>query len=223
MGSTHRLSALISFLVIGLCRTAEALSIGRSGFSAAAKVEGFEGIVNGTNLAIQTPYIFPSGVSLTGPVPSISGTFGPYIVGDGFFGLLGGQDVPDGAAYLGQAAPDNRTGPLVFTFPTPVYRAGAYICIAVPPSTPNASVIMEALNSAGQVLESATISDISPAEWSSDFVGIQNSGMIAQLEFVGDESGVLRIDDLTFEVPEPSSLAILTSGLFLLSQRRRHK
>ena len=207
------LAAILSCL---LSNFVQAASVGRSSFSAAAKVEGFEGIVNGTDLAIQTPYAFSSGVRLTGPTPSIAGTYGPYIVGDGFYGLYGGEDVPDGVAYLGQANPDLFTGPLVFTFASPVYRSLRYVCTTDPPYNPTATVIMEALNSSGQLLESATISGVSPTQWSSHFVGIQNSGMIAQLEFIGDKSGVLRIDDLVFEVPEPASIALLTWGLLLL-------
>ena len=110
------LAAILSCL---LSNSVQAASVGRSSFSAAAKVEGFEGIANGTDLAIQTPYAFSSGVRLTGPTPSIAGTYGPYIVGDGFYGLYGGEDVPDGVAYLGQANPD------LF------YRAACiYICVS---------------------------------------------------------------------------------------------
>jgi hypothetical protein len=216
----HRYCALISLIVIGICCKAQA-TIGRSAFSANATVEGFEGIVStGNNLAIQTPFIFPSGVALTGPSPSIEGSFGPFVVTGGFFGIGGGADIPDGVAYLGQSNPNDLTGPLVFTFPTPVLRAGAFASTTDPPNNPHATVIMEALDSHGNVLESATISSVSPSQWASNFVGIQNSAMISQLEFIGDRTGVLRIDDLTFEVPEPSSLAILASGLFLISRRR---
>jgi hypothetical protein len=204
-------------------RSALGMPIDRSAFTAAATVESFEGIVNNTDLAIQTPFHFPSdsAVTLTGPVPSISGTFGPYIVGDGFFGLSSGQFVPDGKAYLGQSNPNLDTGPLEFTFATPMLRVGALFATSTPFDSSPASVTLEAIGANGTLLESVSVTGVQPQAWATDFVGIQRGEGIARLIVAGNKQGVLRMDDLTFEaLPEPSGIALAAVALLLISRQK---
>ena len=186
-------------------------------FSSGAVVEGFEGLNRpyppsaGVNLP--TPFTFPSGVVLTSPAPNRTDSFGPFIVDNGgFFGLYPGEFVPAGTAYLGQAAPNLLTGPIVLTFASPQRRAGALVAFA---ELPNTTLTISALGAGGVVLESITQSGVTPERWAGNFVGFEREEGIAALSFAGDGSGVLRIDELTFEgaggpaqVPLPGALGL---------------
>jgi hypothetical protein len=70
------------------------------------------------------------------------------------------------------------------------------------------------------VLESQIISNASPTAWSSNFVGIERPELISSVIFTGDTNDVLRIDDVTFEVPEPSGAVIPIAIAFVVWCRR---
>ena len=219
MASAYRFCGLI-FGLLGLSYNTQASIIAQPVFSPTATVESFEGIAGqGNDFPINTPFSFSTGVVLTGPVPSSAGSFGPFIVEGGFFGLGGGV-APHGAADLGQANPNLLTGPLEFTFATPVLRG----CVRIHHGYVKR---FECNRDHASDKFQRTVARIRhDFEYLTNTMVIQFCcnpcpEMIAKLKFVGDTGGVLRIDDLSFEVPEPCGLSLLTSGLLFVLQRRR--
>ena len=223
-------AALFSIVATG----ARANPVLRSAFTAAAKIEGFEHLnrpsVPDAAANLPTPFVFPSGVTLTAPAPNRHDTSGPFIVDNGgFFGLYPGEYVPDGTAYLGQANPNIFTGPLVFTFSTVQLRVGALIAVATP-ETPNSFVTMSVYGTDDKLLESITTRGVQPPAWATNFIGLERAEGIKKVVFSSDGSGVLRLDDLTFQVvPLPrgfwlgiSSLpAVATTVRFRKRRQRR--
>ena len=213
------------FLLASVAGQVRGSTLSQSGFGPTAQTEGFEGIVSGTNLAVVAPYTFRSGLQLVSPPPGNYGTFGPYVVGDGFYGLSGGQDVPDGTAYLGQANPGLFTAPIELQLPTASSRIGAYVSTSLAQGTACQDT-MEALDAQGDVLASFVVTNVSEGQWSNNFVTLSSSTPISDVEFIGNHAGVLRIDDLTWQpttVPEPVCLPAVAAALVLLRRRHRHQ
>jgi hypothetical protein len=205
----HLIVSLLACIV--LQSAVRASPITRGAFTAAAKVEGFENLhrpsTPSASQNLPIPFTFRSGVVLTSPAPNRADSSGVFIVdGDGFFGLYPYEDVPDGTAYLGQANPSLLTGPIVFTFPTLEARVGALIAVAMP-ETPDSWATLSAYGADGKLLESLTTRGIQPDKWATNFIGIQRPEGIKSIAISSDGSGVLRLDDLTFEaladVPPP--------------------
>jgi hypothetical protein len=214
----------VSYLLGAFCTILGCLSnrafgviVGQSAFNSSAVVEGFEAVPTayygvGPDYDVVTPYTFPSGVILSSPVPNLSnGTVD--VVQGGFFGITAGQDVPDGIGYLGQVDPGAFSGPIQLTFPYPVYLAGAYV-------QDTSLETMSVLGTSGNVLESDTMQGVSLGSWATNFVAFQESQPIGSLVFTGNKSDVIRIDDVTFQVPEPSTAGLVATITILACLRR---
>jgi hypothetical protein len=157
---------------------------------------------------LPTPFVFPSGVTLSNPTPNRSDSFGVFIVDKmGFFGYVYDNRIPDGTSYLGQANNGLFDSGVEFTFLNPQLRVGAFT------ATP---LTISVYGTTGNLLESIVDAGASIDDWKNHFIGIQRNEGIKRIVFKGAGDDVLRLDELTFEaVPEPSTLALL--GMSLVS------
>jgi hypothetical protein len=188
---------------------------------------GYSGIVEPGETGA---YTFASGVSLTSPVPN-PGTLGNgafvhgFAIGTGTSNNWGANgsvatalNVPFGTAYLG--AFDNLTGATTpvsvrLSFASDMHRVGAYLTGA-----PGLTLRMDAYDASGTLVESTTIGTVAVASWSNNFLGLERSGGIRSVVFSGADFGV---DGLSFEAPEPGSLALGSLGLAVLALLGRNR
>jgi hypothetical protein len=219
-------------------RLATAVPIGPGDFGPGAIVESFEGLSPGPNIpavgngAFLRPgenaaYTFPSGASLTSPVPNpaVSGArVGDFTRGDASASLSGHSivvsDIPLGSAYL-IGGDETSYAPLIeFCFPTDMLRVGAYI------SGNHNWYTLTAYDAAGAPIETVQ----GRGAWSTNFLGIQDQRGIRRVDiggFVIDLMIATRntlVDGLTFEpLPEPSMAALFVAAAVLVHLRRPHK
>ena len=230
-GSAVIVAASLGSAVTAFAETPAAIGtvVTRNSFGTATVIETFEGIApigsgDYPSLPIRTPMVFPSGVRMDLPNPSVSGTFGPYIVefrgGGGFYGMSSSQSnlIPSGTAYLGQANPGLFTGDIRLLLPNPSARVGAYFATAT--NFDSGAVTFEAYDRQDHLLASQTVANVHFNNWKNTFVGLETqSGPIAYVMLRGNHASVLRVDDFMFEVPEPQLVGLLV-GFALLSPRR---
>lgn len=224
--------------------SALAVPIGFDAFGTTAVFESFAALSPGLNIGIYRPgsgvlvpgtngpFTFDSGVVLVHPVPNPIpgenedeiGTAGvnDFRIGPASFGLDGPSiddtsDVPFGTAFMGlDGSGDNAVAK--FSFPSDVLRVGAFVTGSESESE------ITIFDKSDLELERHAIPKVSVADWSSNFIGLENLGGIRHVVFRGE---FLVIDGLTFvPVPEPSSaslVAISLVGIALQSLRGRQK
>lgn len=210
--------ASTGFIVLATAQTAISAQIGISAIGANAIVEGFEGLSTGSNVylddniftpGINSPYTFSSGVTLTDPIPNPPFSGGVIVVDfslgeDTLFGLgdNGNVDntskVPGGTAFL---ASGSTNGSFSLTFSSPVFQVGGIVDSA------SDKITLSAFDTFGNLLETVSVGSVPVANWSNNFLGIQNTAGISKVTF---SAPFLVLDSLTFNnsptaVPEPSS------------------
>jgi len=224
--------ALALGLWLTLAGTASATPIGPGAFGALAVVESFEGVATGPNVVIGlgasllepgtvSAYAFPTGVSLTSPIPNpgydLAGPFlhdfarGADVQNNwGANGTVNDAgDVPVGDAYLGAFAVSGTVS-FAFGFDVAMDRVGAYVTGAG-----GSTIRLDVYGAGGALLESRTMGSVPVAQWGANFLGIENLAGIESVVFTGTDFG---IDGLTFEaspvvVPEPGTLSAVALGL----------
>jgi hypothetical protein len=198
--------------------------IGPGAFTGAAVTEGFEGVTNTPNspqslgtgffaIGALSTYTFGSGLQFTSPVPNpehpIIGGGGPVIgdfsVGFAAFGCCGGgiNAALGGSAYFGE---DSNGGAWTFVLPVTALQVGVFYAS-------NAPITMSVFNSTHTLLDSLTLPASTAANWSTAFLGLQDPG-ITSVTFSTTSFAVL--DNLEFQVPEPSSAGLAFAGLSAL-------
>ena len=128
------------------------------------------------------------------------------------------SDIAFGTAYLGVFHPSGGTASVEFTFASDQDRVGAYVTGAT-----GATIQLDVYDASGTLLESSSLGTVDLPLWSSNFLGIENSGGIRRVVFSGTDFGV---DALTFEhdsvpIPETSPLSALALGLLGIAVVRR--
>ncbi|HXK23280.1 MAG TPA: hypothetical protein VMS55_11455 [Myxococcota bacterium] len=219
---------------------ARASQIGPGAFGSGLLVESFEGLAVGPDVRLGlgasllepgtvAPYTFASGVTLTGPIPnpgySNQGAFvHDFALGADVTNNWGGTrvvndatDIPFGSAYLG-AYNAGGTASIELTFSSDMARVGAYVTGAT-----GALLQIDVYDSSNVLLESGTLGTVDLAQWSSNFLGIENAGGIRRVVFSGPDFG---LDGLTFEAgtvpaPEPAPAFLLACGLMILAMQGR--
>lgn len=228
-----RVFTAFSLAALLAASSVHAISITPAAFGSAVVVESFEGLVLGPNLEIGmgvsllepgtlSAYAFPSGVTLTTPVPN------PGVLAQGAFvhdfvrgadvtnnwGATGvvndGGDVPFGDAYLGAFHPSTGTVSFTLSFATPMDRVGAYVT-----GVAGSTIAMQVYDAGGTLLETVSAGAVTLGSWSSNFIGIQRPEQISHVVFIGRDFG---IDGFTYEndimfVPEPATLQAMLLGL----------
>jgi len=211
-------------------------------FGSGASVESFEGLSPGPNITLADPgsgylepgvvsaFTFPSGVTMTSPVPNpgawypgllVSGVIiGDWSIGDSTYHLLGNGviaaaiHVPFGTAYMGLDDVAS-SGPIEFTFAEDMLRAGASVT-GIP-----GTIEMKAYDAGGALLETQTIPSVTVGLWGDNFLGIENSAGIRSVTFGGDFE---VLDGLRFEViPAPGTVLLGAIGLGMVGAYTRKR
>lgn len=226
--------------------------IGPGDFGPGAVVESFEGLAVGSNIpavrngaflqpGFSQPYTFQSGISITAPIPNFEEEgplIGDFALGDARFEMFFDSvknpgDVPFGTAYM-VCGCDFAPGYLQLTFPAGSMRVGAYI------GGSNESVSFAIYDENGELLDSYTVSTEDSGQWSTRFVGFENTTAIHTMTIQGISSMSLGdnstpqpqptlvagptfflLDGVTYEVPEPATIIILGLGSGLLFSKRK--
>jgi len=225
--------------------SASAIQITSAAFTAAATVEGFEGLLladpnvgasGWTGIVepgVNSAYAFASGVTLSSPIPNPGAGSNGAFVHDFAIGccitnnwgtngsVASAADVVFGSAYLG--AFDGLTGvtnpvSLELSFAGAMGRVGGYVT-----GGQGATVTLAAYSAGGALLESVSMPTGPVATWGNQFLGLERSEGIARVVVSGVDFG---IDGLTFEtapvvVPEPASGLLLGLGVAALAVRAR--
>jgi hypothetical protein len=214
-------------------KPAQAVQISLDNFGSGAIVESFEGLSPGPNLSLQgndvgllnpgiiEPFTFESGVTLTGSVIGV--LIGDWSIGPAFFGLgnnrdvASAADVPDGSAYLAI----NFGSVVEFTFPSDIVRVGGLVTSAVETSAGSNPINLSAFDEFGTLLETVTIPSVNVSDWSSNFLGLENTAGIRRVIFSPTPTSIgsfMVLDRLTFEPISSPSVAVPepTSGLGVL-------
>ena len=214
----------IGLAVSVLAASAAGRTIQLDDFSGHASVESFEGLnrpsLPNASINLPIPFIFPSGVAITQPAPNRTDSFGVFIIdGGGFFGYSFESIVPyipSGTAYVGQA----NAGGITFSFAQPIYRVGLFVAADPFHGGLSGPVEISIRDTTGQVLETTVVTDVLKETWKTSFIGFENASGIKHIHIKGDGGDVLRIDNLTFEVPEPASASLVACIALLLARRR---
>lgn len=216
---------LVQILTISILPLQATVIRSPSAFGADAIMESFEAMAPfGGNLAIHEDVLLPSGALLLAPRPIRFDSFSAFFVGGGFFGLPSSSPfVPDGRSYVGQANSGLFDAGIGFELPAGINHVGAFIAFDRI-DNPFAVVRVAARRVDGSLIEETIVPGPSNAEWADAFFGFWTEEPINVIEFEGDGSCVLRIDELTFEataqVPdEAQSTTLLGLGLAILAAR----
>ena len=214
------LASIILALLL-LAPAANAGPIAPSDFGPDAVFESFEAVPMGPNNpiapyyvgtkykflqpGINEPYTFPSGATMTGPIPNpgvIQGILlADWALGPAYYGLGAGNsimspaDVAFGIAYLCRSG-NRNSAPLEFTFDKDMIRVGAYVT-----SLPGVTITLSAYDADGVLIEAVSIPAAPIGDWRTNFLGLEADG-IRKITFDIGKYGVL--DGLTFEAdPTP--------------------
>lgn len=228
-----RVFTAVSLAALFAASSAHAIPITPAAFGSGVVVESFEGLVLGPNLQIGmgaslllpgtvSAYAFPSGVTLTTPVPN------PGVLNQGPFvhdfargtdvtnnwGATGvvndAGDVPFGDAYLGAFHPSTGTVSFTLSFATPMDRVGAYVT-----GVAGSTITMQVYDAGGALLETVSAGAVALGSWSSNFLGIQRPEQISRVVFVGRDFGIdgFHYENEPLLVPEPATLQAMLLGL----------
>jgi len=245
MKSLLKMVALTGLAIVcGGIGQSKAMPIGSGAFGPTAVVESFEGLSVSPNLVnpfdgflnpgVLGPFTFASGVTLTEPIPNVSGNavllIGDFALGSASFGLgtngvVLASTVPFGSAYMGL----NTTGRFIeFTFSSDMIRVGAFVTadqsFTEPPRPP---ITISAFDASGALLETTSVPRVDVSQWGSNFLGIEDISGIRRIRFQTEVlttggslvPGPFVLDGLTFEasaapiIPESSTMLLLGSGL----------
>lgn len=213
----------------------------------ASIVESFEGLSPGPNISmlpglgilkpgINGPFTFPSGVTLTSPVPNPSRpasgvqvddwSIGPASFGVGEQGSIDSAgDVPNGTAFL---ALDAIPGPIELTFPADVLSVGALVTGSAGNSP--GSIVLTAFGDSNNILSTVRVPAVPVSAWPTNFIGVQSTSAIHKVWFQNSDTSagfnVFVLDDLVFQpVPEPNYpplvLVLISLGVGFRHLRRR--
>lgn len=244
----HLITVSVVLLTVGHV-TAEVIPINPGDFTPAATVETFENILNVTippaispiSGHMPFPYDFGSGVSLIAGAPLPDGyvdivdfqfdsppaTFG---WGLGATSIWTGIELPSGTAVLGHSnvvTPDPPYSPMVFEFANPVARLGAYCEAFIDTMPGTGEVSIEAFDANGASLGSI-VAMTDGAGWDrfgnyygpvDSWIGLETGDGQPLIKQIAVSGTSMVMDDLTFEVPEPASLAMLVVAMFWLRKR----
>ena len=228
-------TCLIIHVLLFVSLAGGATPVGPGVFSADAITEGFEDLEAGPNFVINGPYarpgvngpyMFPSGLVFSNPVPnpfssdtviadfSFDGGAAFGLGDNGHIELM--SDVAFGTAYMGMNRLLTDPDPFIeFTPPSGTRRIGGYVT-----SNPG-DLTLTLFNSHGDEIGSHSIPSVRLDDWSENFLGLESTESIARARFYGD---VFVIDNVLFDVPEPSAAfsAAIGSLCFGLFRRRSH-
>lgn len=201
-------------------------------------IESFEDLQPGGNIVLDRdlrlrivgPTTFESGVTVSGPFPQdqVNSSIGVHDCARSCgFGLSdngdisSANDVPDGSAHFAVSDQD-EIRPLEFTFSEEMQFVSALVTGAFyspNPSPSGRTITLTAFNSFGDEIKSTSMESVHVSQWSQNLISISAPG-IKKVTFNGY---VYVLDRLTFStIPEPSTAALLLSGVgFFMGRRRR--
>ena len=183
---------------------AAATPIGQGAFGASATTEGFENFVPGPSVvrSLVSGDTFASGVQfLASPVQGTTPAVEDLAFGGGgcFGSLVSTAQVPEGTAFVCGNTRLTATidDPLIFLLPANTIRVGGLTAVT---GTNLGPVFMKVYDTSNTLLETVSYTDISGiGNWSTNFLGIEQLGGIARVEFVAGPTVGLLIDALIFE------------------------
>ncbi len=243
------LLAMLAFFIIPGARGGVIRAVGIEAFSEQSIFESFEGLTAGENIeavpasdlyledgtrrtgadgdgflrpGVSGPYVFPSGIVLTAPIPNTRESGSSQFIGDfslgaaRFFGsrppiIDSVANVPDGTAYLAASGRDLR-----FELPVPAYRFGFVVSRAV--------LGVRLYDDIGVLITQA---QVTRADLSVPFLGFEHDTSFRSVEFyypggprvVGASRYI--VDRMVADaVPEPSGLLFALCGIGCAMGRR---
>ena len=220
-------------LIAAMTLPAVAVQVGPGVFGPSTKTEDFEGLANvaltqiifdnysNPHYGAQNSYWFNGDFHPTMPMPNPPDptSSGAVAVGDFTQGtqrwglghriLLASSDLHSGSAYLGAQFDKGVGDTMIFTFNSPQKRVGAWV-----DSGFDYLARVAALDIGGIEIESASALT---TNWT--FLGIQSDTPIWGMSISGF---VPVVDDLVYEIPEPTSIVFAAlSGLIVLRRWRQ--
>lgn len=237
IGRIGNVTVVVVVFALSSGQSAIGVSIGAGSFGPDAVAESFEALSPGSNIPVvgngaflrpgeSTTYTFPSGASLTSPIPNPAGygvRVGDFALGDASARLLwesvrSVSDVPFGSAYLITGDESSSGNGVEFSFPGDMLRVGAYVGGSYDWCT------LTAYDATGVLIES--MSGSSP--WKTNFLAVEDQRGIRRVTITGLAITLvvgprnILVDDLMFEpLPEPSGVILLLASVLALLARRR--